>query len=607
MSDWKPASEVAGGTVSSRTGGMKKMFEREMDKQVQEVAGMNFGPNSCVALGDKITGTPQAKSTFKVALAYMLNYNHEMAIGTFQQVLKEDANCMMAWWGIAYSLSSSYNWPPGLGSGHDAIQAAVAGIDKVSPLEQALINALATRHSAEAKAAADPTKLSMGNDPALNVKFADAMKGVYQTYPKDLDVAAIYAEGLMNLKPWALWVGHADGRDAIKPADDNTLLIIKVIESGFALPGGKNHPALCHLYCHALELSPYPEKALEAANTLRMLMPDSGHLVHMPSHIDAWVGQWKEGVKCNIDGVVADDQFVTNNPTMESCFYKFYRMHNIHFVVWCAMHTGQYNTAIAYAKKAEAATPAGDANSGVKFMLAGIIPMGYVFLEAYHTMIWHVWIRFGKWDEILAQSMEQDEAAFPASIATAHYARGVAYASTGQVKEARAEQTKFLKALENPALAGRVLHNNAMYAAEGPCILNVQKAMLNGEILYREAVQNETSCEPAFAELRNAVSLSMNLKYNEPWGQMQPVRHALGALLLEQGQVDEALQVYEDDLAMWKNNMWGLLGKKLCLEAKGAAKPEIAAVNKLFAAASSTADKIPGATCFCAKKASTKL
>jgi tetratricopeptide (TPR) repeat protein len=270
------------------------------------------------------------------------------------------------------------------------------------------------------------------------------------------------------------------------------------------------------------------------------------------------------------------------------------------------MHTGQYDIAYQYAKKAEAATPAGDEKSGCKFMLAGIIPMGYVFLEAYHTMIWHVFIRFGKWEEIIAYPVETDKEVFASSIATAHYARGVAFASLGRVAEAEAEQVKFLEAIANPALAGRVLHNNAMYAEEGPCVLNVNKAMLDGEIKYRKAVQEGGDVEPAFDALKLAVELSMKLKYNEPWGQMQPVRHALGALLLEQGRVDEALQVYNDDLAMWKNNMWGLLGKKLCLKAKGNTA-ELAEVEKAFKKASSSADKIPGATCFCAKEATNTL
>ena len=146
----------------------------------------------------------------------------------------------------------------------------------------------------------------------------------------------------------------------------------------------------------------------------------------------AWVGQWKEAIDCNIAAVEADDRYVeiTGN---ESQFYKFYRMHNHHFVVWCAMFDGQYETALKYARKAVETLPAGDANSGVQFMLAGVIPMGAIFLESYVTMPWHVMIRFGKWNEILNEPLHTDRDVFPAAIATQHYARGVAYASMGMV------------------------------------------------------------------------------------------------------------------------------------------------------------------------------
>ena len=253
-------------------------------------------------------------------------------------------------------------------------------------------------------------------------------------------------------------------------------------------------------------------------------MPGLGHLVHMPSHIDAWVGQWKEAMDCNIAAVEADDRYVeiTGN---ESQFYKFYRMHNHHFVVWCAMFDGQYETALKYARKAVSTLPAGDADSGVQFMLAGIIPMGAIFLESYVTMPWHVLIRFGKWDEILNEPLHTDKDVFPAAIATQHYARGVAYASKGMVSEAEAEQTLFKEALQNPALAGRVLHNNLMYQdpSDGPCILLVNDAILDGEIEYRRqflAKQNgqEADFTEAFNHLRRGVDLSLNLAYNEPWG-----------------------------------------------------------------------------------------
>jgi tetratricopeptide (TPR) repeat protein len=568
----------------------------------------DYGVESNYTFATEITcANDEARAMFVEGYGHMLNYNHEQAIACFSKVAELDDTCAMAWWGIAYCVSSNYNWAPGLGSGHDSIQTAVSLKDGCTELEQDLIDALATRHSAEARDAADPSVLNMGNSPELNVAFAEAMAPLYEKYSGNLDVTSIYVEALMNLKAWQLWDKNT-ATGEITPADDNTLLLVKIMEDAFeGSEEAKVHPALCHLYCHALELSPFPEKALPAADVLRNLMPGLGHLVHMPSHIDAWVGQWKEAVECNIAAVEADDRYVelTGN---ESQFYKFYRMHNHHFIVWCAMFEGQYETALKYARKAVDTLPAGDENSGVQFMLAGIIPMGAIFLESYVTMPWHVMIRFGKWDEILAEPMYDDKDVFPATIATQHYARGVAYASKGMVPEAEAEQVLFNEALKNPALAGRVLHNNLMYQdpSEGPCILLVNAAVLDGEIEYRRQYLAKERGEAsdftaAFDHIRRGVDLSLNLAYNEPWGQMQPVRHILGALLFEQGHIEEAEAVYREDIKLWKDNMWGLLGLKLCLEARGDAPEELAQVTALFEERSSRADMVPSVTCFCAQ------
>ena len=568
----------------------------------------DFGDASNYSFANDITcSNDETRKMYILAHGHMLNYNHEEAIACFQKCTELDPDCAMAWWGIAYCLSSNYNWSPGLGSGHDPIQQAMSLKDKCTELEQDLINALAERHSEEARDAADPSVLNMGNSPELNIAFADAMAPLYEKYRGNLDVTAIYVEALMNLKAWQLWDKNTKTGE-ITPADDNTLLLVKVLEDAFeSSDEAKVHPAICHLYCHALELSPFPERALPAADVLRTRMPGLGHLVHMPSHIDAWVGQWKEAIDCNIAAVEADDRYVeiTGN---ESQFYKFYRMHNHHFVVWCAMFDGQYGTALKYARKAVDTLPAGDANSGVQFMLAGVIPMGAIFLESYVTMPWHVMIRFGKWDEILNEPLHTDRDVFPAAIATQHYARGVAYASMGMVPEAEAEQVLFKEALQNPALAGRVLHNNLMYQepSEGPCILLVNDAILDGEIEYRRqylAKENGQDADftVAFDHLRRGVDLSLNLAYNEPWGQMQPVRHILGALLLEQGEVEEAEEVYRADIELWKDNMWGLLGLKLCLEARGDTSGELEKVTSQFEERSSRADIIPAKTCFCAQ------
>ena len=570
----------------------------------------DFGVPANYAFAESITcSNDEARKMYVEAFGHMLNYNHEQAIACFTKCAELDPNCAMAWWGIAYCLSSSYNWSAGLGPGYDAISQAVSLKDHCSELEQDLIMALSKRHTKEARDNANPAALNMGNSPELNQAFADAMAPLYEKYKGNLDVTAIYVEALMNLNPWTLWNKDASTGE-ITPVDDSTLMLIKIMEDAFEnVPGAKEHPALCHLYCHALELSPYPERALPAADVLRTLMPGCGHLVHMPSHIDAWVGQWKEAMDCNIAAVKADDHYVelTGN---ESQFYKFYRMHNHHFVVWCAMFEGQYETAMKYARKAVATLPAGDENHGAQFMLAGIIPMGAIFLESYVTMPWHVMIRFGKWDEILAEPMYTEKDVFPATIATQHYARGVAYASKGMVPEAEAEQALFKEALTNPALAGRLMHNNFMYQdpAEGPSILNVNAAILEAEIEYRRQFLAKAAGEPhdftaAFDELRRGVDLSLNLAYNEPWGQMQPVRHILGALLFEQGHIEEAEEVYRADIKLWKDNMWGLLGLKLCLEARGDAPEELAAVTALFNERSSRADIVPAKTCFCAQDA----
>jgi len=570
----------------------------------------DFGVAANYAFATTITcANEDARKMFVQAFGHMLNFNHEQAIACYTQCAEFDPGCAMAWWGIAYSVSSNYNWKPGLGPGYDAIQQAVSLKGSCTELEQDLIDALAKRHTKEARDQANPAELNMGNTDELNAAFAEAMAPLYDKYKGNLDVAALYVESLMNLNAWQLWNKNTKTGE-ITPADDNTLRLISVMEDAFEnVEGAKVHPAMCHLYCHALELSPFPEKALPAADVLRTLMPGCGHLVHMPSHIDAWVGQWKEAIDCNMAAVDADDKYVaiTGN---ESQFYKFYRMHNHHFVVWCAMFEGRYELALKYARKAVATLPAGDENSGVKFMLAGVIPMGAIFLESYVTIPWHVMVRFGKWDEILAEPQHSDQEAFPAAIATQHYARGVAYASKGMVPEAEAEQVLFNEALKNPALAGRMLHNNVMYQApeDGPCILLVNDAVLSGEIEYRRQFQAKAKGEAAdftvaFDHLRRGVDLSLNLAYNEPWGQMQPVRHILGALLHEQGEFEEAEAVYRADIKLWKDNMWGLLGLKLCLEARGNAPDELAKVTALHKERSSRADVVPAKTCFCAQEA----
>ena len=190
----------------------------------------DFGIPLNYAFAQKITcKSDETRKMFVEGWGHMLNYNHEQAIACFSNCTVLEPDCAMAWWGISYCVSSNYNWAPGLGSGHDSIQQALSVMDGCSELEQDLIKALSTRHSAEARDAADPTVLNMGNSPELNVAFAEAMAPLYEKYSGDLDVTAIYVEGLMNLKAWQLWDKNTTTGE-ITPADDNTLLLVKIME-----------------------------------------------------------------------------------------------------------------------------------------------------------------------------------------------------------------------------------------------------------------------------------------------------------------------------------------------------------------------------------------
>ena len=208
----------------------------------------DFGDASNYFFATTITcANEEARAMYVEAFGHMLNYNHEQAIACFSACAELDPTCAMAYWGIAYCLSSSYNWAPGLGSGYDSIQLALANKDGCTELETDLIDALSLRHTKEARDQMDPTVLNMGNTPELNAAFAVAMKPLYEKYAGDLDVASIYVEALMNLNPWQLWEKNTTTGE-ITPIDDNTLLLIKVIEDAFeSSEEAKVHPALCHL------------------------------------------------------------------------------------------------------------------------------------------------------------------------------------------------------------------------------------------------------------------------------------------------------------------------------------------------------------------------
>jgi len=510
----------------------------------------------------------------------MYGFNHEEAIRCFQKALSYDNNCPMAHYFIAYCNAADYNNPDGLdyAVGYEESVKAMekAKQSQISDWEIELIKAQLPRFCWP------PGSQSLGE---MHRNYVAEMRIVYQKFGKDdVDIAAFFAESLMMLAPWKLWTSPPD----CKPSIPETEELVMVLET--ALKTNPQHPGLCHLYVHTMELSATPEKALPAADALRNGF-EHGHLLHMASHIDMWVGHYKEAVDANKKAVLADEAYVQKSGINHE-FYTSYRLHNYHFASWAAMFDGQYATAMQYAEAVEKQL----GPETVTFKLDGQ-PIGSMILESFASVPWHVLIRFGKWEEIINRPLKEDKDIYASTVATSYYARTIAFAVTGRIKEAEAERKKFYDALNNKALELRYLFNNVMHDADTlGGILDVGEAVLNGELEYYKGNYQE-----AFKFLRLAVKRDNSLPYDEPWGWMMPARHVLGALLIEQGEVVEAEAVYREDLKQYKDNLWSLLGLSQALKRQGKIE-EAELVQASFQKASARADVKIQASCLCATK-----
>ena len=510
------------------------------------------------------TQDPQAQAWFDRGMAWCYGFNHDEAIACFERALEHDPGCAMAHWGIAYAIGPNYNKPWEDFDDDDKHQSislalsSIAAADEVAAgvtdVERALIGALARRFPATGENPDDPS----GPDDfaAWNDAYADAMRAVHRAHPDDLDVCALFAEAVMNRTPWALW-------DLVtgEPADNaSTVEATEVLEAAFRdldSGGANQHPGLLHMYIHLMEMSPHPERALKAGDTLVDLIPDAGHLVHMPTHIDVLCGHYQNVVARNHAAVVADRRYLEQAGPAN--FYTLYRCHNYHFKAYGAMFLGQYGPAAEAAAEMIATLPAG---------LLGPDDMPLAdWLEGFVPVTQHVLIRFGKWQEILDQPLPEDPELYCVTTAMMRYARAVAYASTQRVAEAEQEREAFMAARDRVP-ESRMLFNNTCLD-----ILAVAEAMMTGEVEYRKG-----NHDAAFEHLNRAVELDDNLPYDEPWGWMQPTRHALGALLMDQGRLDEAEAAYRADLgldgqlrrACWHpDNVWSLHGLHECLTRRG--------------------------------------
>ena len=533
------------------------------------------------------TASVEAQTWFDRGLVWSYGFNHEEAVRCFQKATDHDPACAMAWWGIAYSAGPNYNkqWKAfdpddlerSLGLAFDATHRALALLDRVSPVEQALIRPLAERYPSR-----NPAEVTPETTAAWNDRYADRLREAWRAHEHDPDVAALFAEALMNRTPWQLWDVHSG-----KPADGaSTLEALNVLEAALARPGGMSHPGLLHFYIHLMEMSAMPQRALRAADALRNLVPDAGHLVHMGTHIDVLCGRYSNVIESNGRAIDADAKYLARQGAAN--FYSLYRCHNYHFKLYGAMFLGQLQPALEAADAMIANLP--------ESLLRLESPPMADWLEGFVPMKMHVLIRFGRWAEIIATPLPEDPALFCVTTAMIHYAKAIAHATKGDVKAADEEASRF------EAAAARVPPTRYLFNNTCLDILAVAAEMLKGEIAYRKG-----HFDVAFGHLRRSVQLDDNLPYDEPWGWMQPTRHALGALLLEQGRVEEAETVYRADLGLdpelpracqHPENVWSLHGFHECLVRLGK-HAEAAIIGQRLEIVTAWADVPIRSSCFC--------
>lgn len=536
------------------------------------------------------TSSEEAKIWFNRGLNWCYAFHHKEALCCFRKTVELDPACAMGYWGIAYATGPYYNIPWAKMSPQGRPQAIantyknackatnLAASGTVTPVEKALCGALARRF--QASAINDQDLLDQWDDD-----YADAMRGVYSEFPEDVDVSALTAEALMVRTPWKLW----DLQNRVPAKGTDTLEAIAIIESALERlerNGDVQHPGLLHFYIHIMEMSPEPERALAASDKLRPLVPDAGHLIHMPSHIYILCGQYEKAIASNVEAVEADYRYLAVDS--ELGIYYIYLLHNFHFQVYGALFAGQYDPALRAANQMQATVRPEYLHAEHAFLVN--------YLEAFYGMKAHVLVRFGKWQAILDEPPLEEPMLFCVTHAFWQYAKGIAHAVLGNIDEA-IEQQRLLRAAVTAVPAERVVFQN-----DSRDILAVAEVILAGELEYRRE-----NYDIAFVRLREAVDLYDNLNYSEPWSWMMPPRHALGALLLEQGHVDEAASIYRADLGLddtlvrpsqHQNNIWSLLGYAECCERLGDSKT-LEAIRPALAKARQVADSSIEVSCFC--------
>jgi tetratricopeptide (TPR) repeat protein len=505
------------------------------------------------------TNSATAQRYFNQGLAFYHGFNHGEAIRSFQAAAQADPKCAMAHWAIALACGPHINLPlvppPSAEMAWKELKLAQENAPKASPVERDLIEALSHRYANPQPEDRSP----------LDQSYADAMRKVWEKYPNDLDVGTLFAESMMDLRPWNQWTPEGEpnpGTDEILAALDTVLKL------------NPNHPFANHLYIHAVEASKHPERANQAATRLVNLQPGVAHNIHMPSHIDIRCGRWQRAVETNAKAVEADKRYrkIAGPP---QGFINVYVAHNRHMLAYAAMMTGQRELAMKEIRAMVAGLP------------ADFLKENALAAEGFVAMPMEVMVRFGMWDKILAEPDNYADYMI-GTRAFHHAARAIAFAAKGDPAAARQAQSLFL---EN---AKKVPKEETFGNNTGEDLMALAQHMTEGEILVSEG-----KLDPGIAELQQAIKLEDALHYDEPPAWLIPIRHSLGAVLMRHGRYAEAEQIYRDDLARLPDNGWSLFGLAQSLRAQGKNAEEAKTTEAKFKKVWAKADTKITSSCLC--------
>jgi tetratricopeptide (TPR) repeat protein len=500
------------------------------------------------------TRSPEAQRFFDQGMSFLWAFNHDEATRSFARAAELDPACAMCLWGVALTVGPNYNLPflaqeRAVLAYQTVAQATTLAAHDATPVEAALIKALNARYPRAQ--ALDPATAG----PVLKA-YALAMHAVARSAPDDDDVQVLYAESLMNTNAWKLWT--LDGQPA--PGTPEIVAVLAAI-----LARNPQHPGANHYYVHALEASPHPEQALAAAERLHGMMPAAGHLEHMPAHILQRIGRYAGAADANRLGAAADRAYVARARPPD--YYPLmYIAHNFQFLAFSTAMQGRRAETLAAVAAARAVTPDN--------VLEAMPGADWYAAESYLARV-----RFGDWDALLAEPRPSPK--LPSLTAGYLFATALALAERGRVPEAG------LRLAELEQLRGAL-------APDTPAGLNNATDVIDVAILVAKArfVAARGDRAGAIARLTHAVELEDRLSYDEPADWFFPVRHLLGAALLEAGRAAEAEAVYRADLARNPGNGWALFGLAAALRAEHK-EPEAKATEARFREAWKDADMNP--------------